>query len=41
MQLCTNAELFLDLVAASGEPKLWELTPPAARKKVMETYPYG
>jgi hypothetical protein len=28
MQLCTNEKLFLDLVAASGQPKLWELTPP-------------
>src|ERR1700723_2292757 len=36
MQLCTNARLFLDLVAASGEPKLWDLTPPEARKKVVE-----
>jgi acetyl esterase len=36
MQLCTNARLFLDLVAASGQPKLWELTPPEARKKVIE-----
>jgi hypothetical protein len=23
-------------VAASGEPKLWDLTPPEARKKVVE-----
>jgi acetyl esterase len=36
MQLCKNARLFLDLVAASGEPKLWDLTPPEARKKVIE-----
>jgi acetyl esterase len=36
MQLCTNARLFLDVIAASGEPKLWELTPPRARKKVLE-----
>jgi acetyl esterase len=36
MQLCTNAKLFLDVIAASGEPKLWELTPPEARKKVLE-----
>ena len=36
MQLCTNAKLFLDIVAASGEPKLWDLTPPEARKKVIE-----
>ena len=36
MQLCTNARLFLDMVAASGEPKLWDLTPPEARKKVIE-----
>src|SRR6516165_5309395 len=36
MQLCTNARLFLDLVAASGRPKLWALTPPEARKKVIE-----
>jgi hypothetical protein len=26
----------LDMVAASGQPKLWELTPPEARKKVIE-----
>ena len=26
----------MDLVAASGEPKLWDLTPPEARKKVIE-----
>jgi hypothetical protein len=36
MQLCTNARFFLDLIASSGEPKLWELTPPEARKKVLE-----
>ena len=36
MQLCTNARVFLDLVAASGEPKLWDLTPAEARKKVIE-----
>ena len=36
MQLCTNARFFLDLVAASGEPKLWDLTPAEARKKVIE-----
>ena len=36
MQLCTNARLFLDMVAASVQPKLWELTPPEARKKVIE-----
>ena len=36
MQLCTNARLFLDMVAASGQPKLWELTPPEARQKVIE-----
>ena len=36
MQLCTNARLLLDMVAASGEPKLWDLTPPEARKKVIE-----
>ena len=36
MQLCTNARLFLDVVAASGEPKLWELTPTVARRKVIE-----
>ena len=36
MQLCTNARLLLDMVAASGQPKLWELTPPEARKKVIE-----
>jgi acetyl esterase len=36
MQLCTNARLLLDMVAASGQPKLWELTPSEARKKVIE-----
>jgi acetyl esterase len=36
MQLCTNARLLLDMVAASGEPKLWDLTPPEARIKVVE-----
>jgi acetyl esterase len=36
MQLCTNARLFLDLVAASGQPKLWELSAPEAREKVIE-----
>jgi len=36
MQLCTNARLLLDMVAASGQPKLWELTPPEARQKVVE-----
>jgi acetyl esterase len=36
MQLCSTARLFLDLVAAAGQPKLWELTPPEARKKVLE-----
>ena len=35
MQLCTNARLLLDMVAASGQPKLWELTPPEAREKVL------
>jgi acetyl esterase len=36
MELCTNARLLLDMVAASGEPKLWDLTPPEARRKVVE-----
>jgi acetyl esterase len=36
MQLCTNARFLLDMVAASGEPNLWDLTPPEARKKVIE-----
>jgi acetyl esterase len=36
MQLDTNARLLLDMVAASGEPKLWDLTPPEARKKVVK-----
>jgi acetyl esterase len=38
VQLCTNARLLLDMVAASGQPKLWELelAPPEARKKVIE-----
>ena len=33
MQLCTSARLLLDMVAASGEPKLWNLTPAEARKR--------
>jgi hypothetical protein len=36
MQLDTNARILLDMVAASGQPKLWELTPPEAREKVIE-----
>ena len=36
MQLCANARLLLDMVAASGQPKLWDLTPTEARKKVIE-----
>jgi acetyl esterase len=36
VQLCTNAKLLLDMVAASGQPKLWELSPPEAREKVIE-----
>ena len=36
MQLDATAKLFLDVVAASGQPKLWDLTPPEARKKVVE-----
>ena len=36
MQFDANARVFLDLVAASGQPKLWDLTPPDARKKVIE-----
>jgi hypothetical protein len=36
MQLCTNARPFLNIVAASGQPKLWELTPHEARQKVIE-----
>ena len=36
MQLDTNARVLLDMVAASGQPKLWDLTPPDARKKVIE-----
>jgi acetyl esterase len=36
MQLDKNARLLLDVVAASGEPKLWDLTPLEARKKVVE-----
>jgi len=36
MQLDANARIFLDMVAASGEPKLWDLAPPDARKKVIE-----
>ena len=36
MQLCTNARPLLDMVAASGQPKLWDLTPTEARKKVIE-----
>jgi acetyl esterase len=36
MQLDANARLLLDMVVASGEPKLWDLTPPEAREKVIE-----
>ena len=36
MQLDTNARVLLDMVAASGQPKLWDLTPPDARTKVIE-----
>ena len=36
MQLDTNARVFLEMVAASGQPKLWDLTPDDARKKVIE-----
>jgi acetyl esterase len=36
MQLCANARLFLDMVEAAGQPKLWELSPPEAREKVIE-----
>jgi hypothetical protein len=36
MQLDADARVFLDMVAASGQPKLWDLTPPEARKKVIE-----
>jgi acetyl esterase len=36
MELDTSARLFLDLVAALGQPKLWDLTPIDARKKVLE-----
>jgi acetyl esterase len=36
MQMCANAKLFLDVIAASGEPKLWELGPVKAREKVLE-----
>jgi acetyl esterase len=36
MHLDTNARVLLDMVAASGQPKLWDLTPPDARTKVIE-----
>jgi acetyl esterase len=36
MQLDTNARVLLDMVAASGQPKLWDLTHPDARTKVIE-----
>ena len=36
MQLDTKARVLLDMVAASGQPKLWDLTLPDARKKVIE-----
>jgi acetyl esterase len=36
MQMCANARLFLDVIAASEEPKLWELEPVKAREKVLE-----
>ena len=36
MQLDPDARLLLDMVAAAGQPKLWDLTPPDARKKVIE-----
>jgi acetyl esterase len=36
MQLDTNARILLDMVAASGQPKLWDLAPPDARTKVIE-----
>jgi acetyl esterase len=36
MQLDTHARVFLEMVAASGQPKLWDLTPDDARKKVIE-----
>ena len=36
MHLDTNARVLLDMVAASGQPKLWDLAPPDARTKVIE-----
>ncbi len=36
MQLDTNVRNLLDMLAASGQPKLWEVTPVDARKMVLE-----
>jgi acetyl esterase/lipase len=36
MQLDTNVRSLLDMLAASGQPKLWELTPVDARKMALE-----
>ena len=36
MQLDTNVKSLLDMLAASGQPKLWELTPVDARKMALE-----
>jgi acetyl esterase len=36
MQLDTNVKSLLDMLAASGQPKLWDLTPPDARKMALQ-----
>jgi len=36
VQLDTNVRSLLDLLAASGQPKLWDLTPPDARKMALQ-----
>ncbi len=36
MQLDTHVRGLLDMLAASGQPKLWELSPPDARKMAVE-----
>ena len=34
MQLDSNVKTLLDTLANSGQPKLWDLTPPDARQMV-------
>jgi acetyl esterase len=36
MQLDTNVRSLLDMLAASGQPKLWDLTPPDARNMALQ-----